>query len=182
MCLDWDLNHALAEYKPEASPLEPFTVFVLIVLPRFLRPSCYAVWRPMLLWTSHQRRSCLYTLRWRRYSWICTEPQWNITTIGCWGRLRRWGNSNISISLSYISSLLLSGKEWATFNVHMCCRIDRLCGLVVRVLGYRVGGPGSIPGTTRCSGGGGEGDNKEWVWNGVHSALWVQLRSYLIKK
>jgi hypothetical protein len=26
---------------------------------------------------------------------------------------------------------------------------DRLCGLVVRVLGYRFGGPGSIPGTTR---------------------------------
>jgi hypothetical protein len=27
--------------------------------------------------------------------------------------------------------------------------VDRLCGLVVRVLGYRSGGPGSIPGTTR---------------------------------
>jgi hypothetical protein len=26
--------------------------------------------------------------------------------------------------------------------------MDRLCGLVVRVLGYRSGGPGSIPGTT----------------------------------
>jgi hypothetical protein len=26
---------------------------------------------------------------------------------------------------------------------------DRLCGLEVRVLGYRSGGPGSIPGTTR---------------------------------
>jgi hypothetical protein len=26
---------------------------------------------------------------------------------------------------------------------------DRLCSLVVRVLGYRSGGPGSIPGTTR---------------------------------
>jgi hypothetical protein len=34
---------------------------------------------------------------------------------------------------------------------------DRLCGLVVRVLGYRSGGPGSIPGTTRFSGGGGKG-------------------------
>jgi hypothetical protein len=29
---------------------------------------------------------------------------------------------------------------------------DRLCGLVVRVLGYRFGGPGPIPGTTRFSG------------------------------
>jgi hypothetical protein len=26
---------------------------------------------------------------------------------------------------------------------------DRLCGLLVRVLGYRSGGPGSIPRTTR---------------------------------
>jgi hypothetical protein len=29
------------------------------------------------------------------------------------------------------------------------CEGDRLCGLVVRVLGYRSGGPGSIPGTTK---------------------------------
>jgi hypothetical protein len=27
--------------------------------------------------------------------------------------------------------------------------LDRLCGLVVRVLGYRSGGPGSIPRTTK---------------------------------
>jgi hypothetical protein len=33
---------------------------------------------------------------------------------------------------------------------------DRLCDLVVRVLGYRSGGPGSIPGTTKkkCRGSG----------------------------
>jgi hypothetical protein len=34
-----------------------------------------------------------------------------------------------------------------------CVRVpdscDGLCGLVVRVLGYRSGGPGSIPGTTK---------------------------------
>jgi hypothetical protein len=45
---------------------------------------------------------------------------------------------------------------------------------LVRVLGYRSGGPSSIPGTTR--------KEKQWVWNGVHSASWVQLRSYLIEK
>jgi hypothetical protein len=33
----------------------------------------------------------------------------------------------------------------------MFSKIDSLCGLVVRVLGYRSGGPGSIPGTTRFS-------------------------------
>jgi hypothetical protein len=30
-----------------------------------------------------------------------------------------------------------------------CLNLDSLCGLVVRVLGYRSGGPGSIPGTIR---------------------------------
>jgi hypothetical protein len=38
-------------------------------------------------------------------------------------------------------------------NIHFFSELlgfwDRLCGLVVRVLGYRSGGPGPIPGTTR---------------------------------
>jgi hypothetical protein len=36
---------------------------------------------------------------------------------------------------------------WDNFDFPSGC-IDRLCGLVVRVLGYRSGGPASIPGTT----------------------------------
>jgi hypothetical protein len=47
-------------------------------------------------------------------------------------------------------------KTNATKNVNLVVKlnmvltyIDRLCGLVVRVLGYRSGGPGSILGTTR---------------------------------
>jgi hypothetical protein len=46
-------------------------------------------------------------------------------------------------------------------QIHDSC--DRLCGLVVRVLGYRSRGPGSISDATRFS-------EKYWVWNGVHSA------------
>jgi hypothetical protein len=49
---------------------------------------------------------------------------------------------------------------------------DRLCGLVVRAPGYRSRGPDSIPGANRFS-------EKLWVWNGVHSASWVQFSSYL---
>jgi hypothetical protein len=51
---------------------------------------------------------------------------------------------------------------------------DRLCGLVVRVLGYRSGGPGSIPGTTRkkSSGSG----------TGCTQAREYRLRRYLIEK
>jgi hypothetical protein len=40
---------------------------------------------------------------------------------------------------------------------------DRLCGLMVRVPGYRYRGPGSIPGVTRFS-------EKSWAWNQIHSA------------
>jgi hypothetical protein len=50
-------------------------------------------------------------------------------------------------------------------------RMDRLCGLVVRVLGYRSGGPGSIPGTTK----------KKFSGSGTGSTQ-PQLRSYLIEK
>jgi hypothetical protein len=50
---------------------------------------------------------------------------------------------------------------------------DCLCGLVVRVTGYR--SRGTVPGTTRFP-------EKQWVWSGIHSASWVQLRSYLKKK
>jgi hypothetical protein len=43
---------------------------------------------------------------------------------------------------------------------------DRLCGLVVRVLGYRSGGPGSIPGTTRKkSNGSGTGSTQPHEYN-----------------
>jgi hypothetical protein len=44
--------------------------------------------------------------------------------------------------------IFLSGY-FAVVNFMAVILLDRLCGLVVRVLGYRYGGPGSIPGTTR---------------------------------
>jgi hypothetical protein len=61
----------------------------------------------------------------------------------------------------------ISGDIWDQIPVNTCANhyplmsfsdsyffilyhdLDRLCGLVVRVLGYRSGGLGSIPGTTR---------------------------------
>jgi hypothetical protein len=45
--------------------------------------------------------------------------------------------------------------------------ISRLCGLVVRVLGYRSGGAGSIPGTTRKkkSSGSGTGSTQPREYN-----------------
>jgi hypothetical protein len=44
--------------------------------------------------------------------------------------------------------------------------LDRLCDLVVRVLGYRSGGPSSIPGTTKKkSSGSGTGSTQPREYN-----------------
>jgi hypothetical protein len=43
--------------------------------------------------------------------------------------------------------------------------IDRLCGLVVRVLSYRSGGPGSIPGHYKKSSGSGTGSTQPREYN-----------------
>jgi hypothetical protein len=59
-------------------------------------------------------------------------------------------------------------------SVMLFWKIDCLCGLVVRVLGYRSGGPGSILGTTRKkSSGSGTGCTQPREY---------KLRSYLIEK
>jgi hypothetical protein len=52
--------------------------------------------------------------------------------------------------------------QWTECVIVPIYKKDRLCDLVVRVLGYRSGGPGSIPGTVRKKCG--------EVWNRVHSA------------
>jgi hypothetical protein len=47
------------------------------------------------------------------------------------------------------SSILGFSGESSMYLLGYRDKGDRLCGLVVRVLDYRSGGPGSIPGTTR---------------------------------
>jgi hypothetical protein len=50
-----------------------------------------------------------------------------------------------------LTSAILSWSLFPDLSVFyfILALFHRLCGLVVRVLGYRSGGPGSIPGTTR---------------------------------
>jgi hypothetical protein len=47
--------------------------------------------------------------------------------------------------------------------MYVCMYGDRLCSLVLKVLGCRPEVPGSIPDATGFY-------EQQWVWNGVHSA------------
>jgi hypothetical protein len=54
----------------------------------------------------------------------------------------------LAMRLGYSADSYRSNNNMAHYK--HCLRLsDRLCGLVVRVIGYRSGGPGSIPGTTK---------------------------------
>jgi hypothetical protein len=76
----------------------------------------------------------------------------------------------------FYSIELISNERQQSENVLHQCKLSRFkkcdCGLVIRVSGYIYRGPGSIPDAARFS-------EKLWVWNGVHSASWVRMRSYL---
>jgi hypothetical protein len=47
------------------------------------------------------------------------------------------------------TSSSISSDQLSIYFIILYITPDRLCGLVVRVLGYRSGGPGSIPETTK---------------------------------
>jgi hypothetical protein len=68
----------------------------------------------------------------------------------------------------------LCGHNYTQQNGNSQYKLTFLCQ-ILRHLATDRQVPGSIPGTTIFS-------EKQWVWNGVHSASWVQLRSYLIEK
>jgi hypothetical protein len=74
-----------------------------------------------------------------------------------------------------LSLINLTNRLYIYKYIYIHIQSDRFCGLVVRVPGYRSRGAVSIPGATTFS-------EKQWVWNGVYSASWVQLRSYLKEK
>jgi hypothetical protein len=68
--------------------------------------------------------------------------------------IQLWGTTyegNLSVHL--LHRTLFRVEFWATNKFSFFCSDfitrDRLCGLVIRVLGYRPGGPGSNPGTTK---------------------------------
>jgi hypothetical protein len=54
--------------------------------------------------------------------------------------------NTMNVSMASVSAWWRNNNNKITTITKM---VDRLCGLVVRVLGYRSGSPGSIPGTTR---------------------------------
>jgi hypothetical protein len=65
---------------------------------------------------------------------------------GTYGIQDLWNNTTTILYVFMVYYLINCHR----FGINVTImNIDRLCGLVVRVLGYGSGGPGSIPGTTR---------------------------------
>jgi hypothetical protein len=89
------------------------------------------------------------------------------------GRLRRLLHIYLELRAQYQSTNNIL-KIIVIFGI-LYIFLDRLCGLVVRVLGYRFGGPGSIPGTNR---------KKKFSVSGTGCTQprEYKLRSYLIEK
>jgi hypothetical protein len=83
--------------------------------------------------------------------------------------------TRLSHAPAAMASASLDKELWRVFRASHT-KTDRLCGLVVRVPGYRSRGPGSIFGAIRFS-------EKQWVWNEIHStslnwgAIWIRRQA-----
>jgi hypothetical protein len=81
-------------------------------------------------------------------------PPYTDTIAYCVQNVRKAGSNKLSCGISHPCSftaqrtLQIVLKTLLKFPILIAIE-DRLCGLVVRVLGYRSRGPGSIPGTTQ---------------------------------
>jgi hypothetical protein len=109
---------------------------------------------------------------------------WKWSTVSAtWGRALSWQETHLTWLpplIAFKTHYSLSPKQskfifYETNIMYLNTARDRLCGLLVRVCGYRPIGPGF--------------DSRHFqifweaaVWNGVHSASWGQLRSYLKEK
>jgi hypothetical protein len=111
------------------------------------------VWPVIPLGTGFPFRHLLRLIGlWQRYSPInltrLSQRQSQITTDSQLARLS-WFQAPIwdPRPIFLLFSLIIFRQLWVCWcGAHF---LDCLCGLAVRVLGYRSGGPGSIPGTTR---------------------------------
>jgi hypothetical protein len=66
-----------------------------------------------------------------------------------WAENLPWHTAVVVELETKVSDISIIGVDVANWHMSLLHIYDRLCGLVVRVLGYRSGGLGSIPGTTR---------------------------------
>jgi hypothetical protein len=92
-----------------------------------------------VLWTWYFTAPCI------KLWWTRTRCLWNGSVRYCARASQNW---MCTTSIRRYVSLLCSFVKYCIFKL-IVSECDRLCSLVVRVLGYRSGGPGSIPGTTR---------------------------------
>jgi hypothetical protein len=123
---------------------------------------------------------------------MCTQ-QWTSDGATLWNRNQDCGCPIYSIKLNtpviyytILRVVLLCSSNNEPFIIWIDLQLNSLLevtiwptrpplGLMVRVPDYRSRDLGSIPCATRFS-------EKWWVWNEVHSASWVQLKSCLEEK
>jgi hypothetical protein len=110
------------------------TVWILIIIEMLLVALCYPLFE----------RICFIS------SLICSHYLYN-WSFGWW--LVKYMQLNwISLTKCFIKNCLLSSRMKSVLYYKRLMEIrDRLCVVVVRVLGYWYRGPGSIPGATRFS-------------------------------
>jgi hypothetical protein len=142
---------------------------MLSVAHRSYKVPCYTTQHGSCVFSMYLRTSCIYdntnqslgsVRHWKKYK--STIKQWEFNTSASavqylWES--RYDPSYIQTALrkaaKYYSIQAFRGlkvqlHKFLTLTLgQFYCQNDRLCGLVVRVLGYRSGGPGSIPGTNR---------------------------------
>jgi hypothetical protein len=95
------------------------------------------------------------TVAWQLY--VIKSSEMNLDNVGA--RLKQWLLRLVRAlhkRRDYQKGPRVEGKKkgflWGSARFRIASGLtpnDRLCGLVVRILGYRFGGPGSIPGTAR---------------------------------
>jgi hypothetical protein len=78
---------------------------------------------------------------------VTSNSAWKSSIVTVATELKKYLYCEHVLQLYYAMFYILNSYIYIYIYIYIV--YDRVCGLVVRVLGYRSGDPGSIPGTSR---------------------------------
>jgi hypothetical protein len=124
-------------YRLKKSKLKQFSVFFTCTCEHFKNPYCV---KHVIVYPKHD--DLIENSAWNLWRFWNVMPYSLVNLYLC--------SSEPLIGINGITSLKIVLKCPPPPQFHIVKQVsDRLCGLVIRVLGYRSGGSGSIPGTTK---------------------------------